>query len=309
MGKNYYNVILCDTIHHPTPILMEWSYGLNELGHKTTYLPIPENSLNMINDQCDILIYAGIPVEKLEEFENFKKKYPNCIIIGATDHWKIGYEKFLGVVDFFIGCFESIPNVKKTFNENNFDFYNIPLAANQKFFYKENLNKKYDSCFIGTFTHGYRFEDKFLYPILENKKYSNFLGGVKYKNYTQGFIPYQEHNNIRNQTKINLNFHVPYQKPNMGNPLDRVDCNQSVFNIALSGNFQLCDHPLVIDYFKGNVILGNEVNWLDLFEYYLNNEKEREELAYNAMIIAKNEHTWTQRMSSFINIIKKKYER
>jgi hypothetical protein len=307
MGNNLYNIVLCDTIHHPTPILKEWSYGLDDLGHKTTYLPIPESSLSQVDGECDILIYAGIPVEKLQEFEEFKKRYPNSIVIGATDHWKNGYEHFKGIVDFFIGCFESIPNVKKTFNDNGFDYHNVPLAANHKLFYKQNSEKVYDSCFIGTFSHGYRFEDKFLYPILDNPNYRNFLGGVNYNGYSNGFVPYHEHNNIRNQTKINLNFHVPYQKPNMGEPIDRVDCNQSVFNIALSGNFQLCDHPLVVDYFKGNVVLGDETNWLELFEYYLNNDKEREELAYNAMIIAQNEHTWVSRMSNFIELIEKDY--
>lgn len=307
MGKNTYNLVLCDTINHPTPILKEWSYGLDDLGHKTTYLPIPESSLNQFNGECDILIYAGIPADRLQEFENFKKRYPNSIIIGATDQWREGYNKFKGIVDFFIGCFESIPDVKKKFNKNNFNFYNVPLAANHRLFYKENLEKIYDSCFIGTFSHGYRFEDKFLYPILDNSKYKSFLGGVRYNNYSNGFVPYNEHNIIRNQTKINLNFHVPYQKPNMGIPIDRVDCNQSVFNIALSGNFQLCDHPLVLDYFKGNVVLGDESNWIELFEYYLNNDKEREELAYNAMIIAKNEHTWVSRMSNFIKLIEENY--
>jgi hypothetical protein len=308
MGKNNYNIILCDTIRHPTPILKEWSYGLIDLGHNVTYLPIPENSIINIKTECDILIYAGIPIEKLKEFELFKSKYPKTLIIGCTDHWKFGYEKFKGIVNFFVGCFESIPSVKKTFQENNFDFHNIPLAANHRLFYKTNDEKIYDASFIGTFAHGYRFEDKFLYPILNNPKFNSFLGGVKYGKYTNGFVPYENHNIIRNKTKINLNFHVPYQKPNMGIPSDRVDCNQSVFNIALSGAFQLCDHPLVIDYFKGNVILGNEENWLDMFEYYLNNETEREEKAYNARKIAENEHTWIVRMKQFLEIAERYYE-
>jgi spore maturation protein CgeB len=135
------------------------------------------------------------------------------------------------------------------------------------------------------------------------------LGGMTYKSYNQGFVPYEMHNQIRNQTKINLNFHVPYQHPGLGEYPDRSDCNQSVFNIALSGNFQLCDHPLALEYFKGNVILGNEDNWLELFEYYLHNEQEREEKAYNAMLIAQNEHTWKARMEQFMNILENHYEK
>jgi spore maturation protein CgeB len=309
MGRDIRKIILCDTNQHPTPILLEWSYGLIDLGYEVLFQPINQGSILDINDDYDVLVYAGVPIEKLYEFELFKKRHPNTIIIGATDHWKFGYEKFKTIIDFFIGCFESIPDVKETFNKNGFNYYNIPLAGNHRLFKKIETNKIYDSSFIGTFSHGYRFEDKFLYPILNDDKYKSFLGGVKYGEYQQGFIPYEQHNLIRNQTKVNLNFHVPYQKPNMGIPLNRVDCNQSVFNIALSGNFQLCDHPLIIDYFKGNVILGDESNWLDLFEYYLNNTNEREELAYNAMLIAKNEHTWISRMEQFINILKNNYDK
>lgn len=309
MGRDFRKIILCDTIQHPTPILLEWSYGLIDLGYEVLFHPINRGSILEINDEYDVLVYAGIPIEKLQEFEEFKKRFPNIIIIGATDHWSDGYENFKTIVDFFIGCFESMPDVKETFNKNGFDYHNIPLAGNHRLFKKIETNKIYDASFIGTFSHGYRFQDKFLYPILDNNKYNSFLGGVRYGKYQKGFIPYVKHNLIRNQTKINLNFHVPYQKPNMGVPLNRVDCNQSVFNIALSGNFQLCDHPLVVDYFKGNVILGDESNWLDLFEYYLNNDKEREELAYNSMIIAQNEHTWLSRMEQFINILKNNYDK
>jgi hypothetical protein len=307
MGTDIKRIILCDTNNHPTPILLEWSYGLIDLGHDVLLVPTNQGSILDINEEYDILVYAGIPIEKLWEFEQFKIRYPKTIIIGATDHWKNGYERFKGIVTFFIGCFESIPNVKETFTKNGFKYYNIPLAANHRLFKKLQTTKIYDSSFIGTFSHGYRFEDKFLYPILDNDKYTSFLGGVTYGKYKNGFIPYDQHNLIRNQTKINLNFHVPYQKPNMGNPIDRVDCNQSVFNIALSGNFQLCDHPLVIDYFQGNVILGDETNWLELFEYYLNNDNEREELAYNAMIITQNNHTWISRMEQFVDLINNNY--
>jgi spore maturation protein CgeB len=215
---------------------------------------------------------------------------------------------FKDIVDFFVGAIDFHPSVKKQFNENGFEWYNIPLAANHKFFNKLSLPKIYDACFIGNLSHGYRYEDKYLYPILDNPQYKCLLGGMTYKNYTTGFIPYEKHNPIRNQTKINLNFHVPYQIPGKGEFPDRSDCNQSVFNIALSGNFQLCDHPLALEYFKGNVVVGDENNWLELFEYYLNNEQEREELAYNARQICLEEHTWLARMKEFIILIKKHYD-
>jgi len=298
-------IILCDSTMHPTPILKGWCLGLLDLGHDASFLPIPQYSILDINEEVDILIYPFITENHIPQFETFKKRYPNTKIIGCRDQWDPSYFKLKGIVDFFVAALDDTPSLRKEYKENGFDLYNIPLAGNDKLFFKSNQEKQFDACWIGNLSHGYRSEDKFLYPILD--KYKCFLGGITYKEYKHGFIPYNTHNPIRNQSKINLSFHVPYQKPNRGKFYDRVDCNQSVFNIALSGNFQLCDHPLVTDYFKGNVVLGNEDNWLELFEYYINNEKEREELAYNAMIIAKKEHTWKKRMEQFINILELHY--
>jgi spore maturation protein CgeB len=300
MGTGVRKITLCDTINHPTPILLEWGYGLADLGYDVSYLPIPQHSIRELDQEIDMLIYAGIQPENLVEFEEFRKKNPNTTIIGASDHWKPEYVKFIGVVDYFIGALDKTPQVKNLFNQNGFQYYNIPLAANHLLFNKVSTPKIYDACFIGNLSHGYRGEDRFLYPILD--KYNCFLGGMTYGKYTQGFIAYDQHNLIRNQSTININFHVPYQKPGKGEFIDRVDCNQSVFNIALSGNFQLCDHPLALEYFKGNVVIGDEDNWLDLFEYYLHNPQEREEKAHQAMLIAQQEHTWVVRMKQFMEV-------
>jgi hypothetical protein len=194
-----------------------------------------------------------------------------------------------------------------TFNDNGFQLYSVPLAANHRLFYKTSENELYDATFIGNLSHGYRGEDKFLYPILDNQKYTCFLGGMVYGKYNHGYIPYNEHNSIRNQTKINLNFHVPYQKPNCGEQFDRIDLNQSVYNIALSGNFQLCDHPLVESMFNGNIPTGTEDNWLDLFNYFLENPDIRHEKAHAAKLIAEKEHTWLVRMKEFLEILETHY--
>jgi spore maturation protein CgeB len=309
MERSIKKIILCDTINHATPILLEWSYGLQDLGYEIGYLPIPQHSILEIGEEVDMLIYAGIQGYHLDEFTQFKHKYPNTKIIGANSEWNSDYVNFKDIVDFFVGAIDFHPTVKQQYNLHGFKWYNIALAANHRLFNKIKISKIYDMCFIGNLSHGYRGEDKFLYPILNNEKYNCFLGGITYGKYNYGFIPYQEHNQIRNQTKININFHVPYQKPGQGEWPGRVDCNQSVFNIALSGNFQLCDHPLAQEYFKGNVVVADETNWLELFEYYLNHPEEREEKAYNAMLLAQEEHTWLARMKQFIKIVNEHYEK
>lgn len=307
--KNISKIILCDTLSHPTPILLEWSYGLIDLGYETLYLPIPQHSVTEIDEPADVLVYAGIPADDyhLQQFLQFKNKFPDCKIIGATDQWRAGYEQFKNVVDFFIMTQHENNSLVKSFNDNGFKLYSVPLAGNHRLFHKISKPELYDASFIGNLTHGYRGEDKFLYPILDNNNYNCFLGGISYGRYQNGFLPYDQHNDIRNSTKINLNFHVPYQKPNKGDDLDRVDLNQSVFNIALSGNFQLCDHPLVHDIFKGTIPIGNEENWLELFEYYLHQPDLRYEMAFHAKLIAEQQHTWIVRMKEFIEIVNKHF--
>lgn len=300
--------LICDSISHPTPILRGWAYGLMDLGYKVDFLPIPQYSILSTIDDYDVLIYPFIEEKHLSMFETYKTQHPNTKIIGCRDEWDGNYLKFKDIINFFVAALDSTPTVKAKYNKNGFNFYNIPLAGNNKLFYKTQEKKIYDACFIGTLAHGYRKEDKFLYPILD--KYNCFLGGMNYKNYTKGFIPYENHNPIRNQSEININFHYDYQIKGKGSiedkpqyQLDRDDCNQSVFNIALSGNFQLCDHPTASKLFKNNIVFADESDWGEKFSYFLHNKQEREELAYNAMVIAQKEHTWEKRMEQFVKLI------
>ena len=307
--------LLCDTITHPTPVLKGWYYGLTDLGYTPSYLPVPQYSILAVEEEYDVIVYPHIRYELLNEFETFKKRFPKTKIIGCRDSWDPFNNKLKDIVDFFIVVLDSTPSVIKDYNDNGFECYNIPLGGNNKLFFKNNMAlKNYDACFIGTLAHGVRGEDKYLYPILD--KYNCFLGGMNYKQYQYGFIPYETSNEYRNQSKINLNFHYGYQikgkgkKNEPGNKnLDRNDLNQSTHNIALSGNFQLCDHPSVLEIYQGNIPVADKDNWLEMFEYYLNKEQEREELAYYAKLIAQKEHTWKVRMEQFIDILNTHYEK
>ena len=308
-------ILLCDTIVHPTPILKGWYLGLADLGLTPKYLPIPQYSLSQIQDEFDVIVYPVIEPKHLPEFEDYKKRFPKTKIIGCRDEWVPSNLKFKDLVDFFVIPLDSTPSVVKEYKKNGFKAYNMPLAGNKHLFFKSDIAEYYDACFIGTLGHGYRKEDKYLYPILD--KYNNsFLGGMVYRKFQHGFIPYELANGYRNSSKINLNFHYDYQIKGKGSPsdignkkLDRNDINQSVFNIALTGRFQLCDHPSVIDAFKNNIVVANEDDWMETFEYYLHKPKERFELAHKAMLIAQKEHTWEVRMLQFLKILKKHYEK
>lgn len=294
-------IAVFDTETHPTPILKEWGYGLVDLNHNVDFYATQRyDILSCLNIKYDLIIYVGdLNVKK---FEIFKKSQPKTKIVCCVDDIKPHYKDLKGLVEFFVSIHNSNTILKNYFDQIGFKFHFIPLAGNNHLFYPLEIEKKYDICFIGTLSHGYRGEDKYLYPFIENKKYNFYLGGMIYKNYGIPFIPYEESNLIRNQSKININFHYDCQKPHKKDQPHRIDLNQSVFNIALSGNFQICDHPLVKEIF-GDSIITSENNWSELIEYYLHNDEERKRLSNKAYHIALQNHTWKTRMGEFLNLL------
>lgn len=80
------------------------------------------------------------------------------------------------------------------------------------------------------------------------------------------------------------------------------------FEAMMSGTCILSNEPFhseeigLID--NKTFIKIDENNWLDKIKYYLNNEKEREEIAQNARKMALSKHTHYIRATQFISIIK-----
>lgn len=295
-------IAIFDTGTHPTPIFKEWGVGLLDLGHEIDFYPVQQYSLvTCIGTPYDLILYAGLA--SLSELEVVKKSQAKCKIVCAADTFNPNYRQFLDLVDFFITTQSSSPSLVRDFNSIGFKLYNIPLAGNNHLFYPNRQTKEYDVCFIGTLGHGYRSEDKYLYPLLDNPSYNCYLAGMTYKNYRIPFLPYDQINSVRSKTKVNINFHVDYQHEGKGYPLDRIDLNQSVYNIALSGGFQICDHELASKLFDESIVLGNEDNWQELVKHYLHNETAREELAEKSYEIAIKKHTWKVRMSEFLLIL------
>lgn len=297
-------IAVFDTNSHPTPILKEWGYGFLDLGHEVDFYPIQQYSItNCLNKEYDLIVYVGDMNPYL--FEQVKQNNPKLKIVCATDQLQAHFYQFKGLVDFFITTQHECHSLVKQFNDIGFSLYNIPLAGNNHLFYPNELEKQYDVCFIGTLGHGYRGEDVFLYPLLDNLNYKCYLAGMQYKHYNIPFLPYNQSNVIRNSSKVNINFHVAYQHHGKGIPADRVDLNQSVYNIALAGAFQICDHELAHELFDGNIVLGNSDNWQELVEYYINNDDARNKLAKQSYEVAIDKHTWKARMSEFLTILEK----
>jgi hypothetical protein len=295
-------IALFDTNNHPTPILKEWGFGFADLGHNVTFFPIEQYPIRVcINQEFDLIVYVG-PITP-SDFEDIKKTNYKTIIVYATDCYRNEFAQYHGLIDYFITTQHKNDELTNKFHQMNFKLLNVPLAGNNHYFYPHDKNNLYDVCFIGTLAHGDRNERHYLYPLLDNNAYKTYLAGMTYNGKGNPFLPYPEANVIRNSSKVNINFHYDYQIENKGNPLGRVDLNQSVYNIALAGAFQVCDHPLAAELFNNAIILANKENWCDVVDYYVHNDNVREELAIKSYEIAIEKHTWKARMKEFLEMI------
>ena len=175
-----------------------------------------------------------------------------------------------------------------TFTEAGYKYYNIPLAVDHELFKPTNYAKIHDVGFIGQFGkrgHGYRREDEYLFPILEDSTITNpYFSGFNYKE-TKYYedTAYEKLPIVYNQTKVNLNFHYDHQKTN-----DRIDFNGRTFEICAAGGFQLCDHPNIKELVPSMIVEPDGKLWKEKVHYYLEHEEERNEIAkkcYDEVII------------------------
>lgn len=273
---------------HPTPLIHQMTeLGLDRLGHDCQFLDLAQNSISNCRPDTDLVITVGDINPR--EFENFKNKNPRTKIVYFLAEYGEHLNDFKGLVDVLATTQSRNPPFFLRCKEEGFPLVSVPLAADDRTFYKTNSEKCYDINFIGTFAHGgNRSADKYLYPLLD--KFNCFVGGFNQ------FIPYNEINGIRNKSKITINFHVPWQKD------VRVDGNQTMFSANLS-SFQICDHFLAKEIYNGSVVVPDEGEWIDKIEYYLNHKEEREELETAAREQTLVSELWTHRMEKFLTDI------
>jgi spore maturation protein CgeB len=231
----------------------------------------------------------------------FKQNNPNIKVVVVGFQYNPKAIVLRDYVDFWFELHYRHDAMEEFFSYNGLELHMLPLAASEEIFKPLEQKKIYDLSFIGQFGdkgHGYREEDIYLYP----------LKSLRLKGYYSGFdsFPSTNHedlNTIYNSTKINLNFHYYYQKNQLENMESRLYFNGRIFELALSGNFQMCDLPHIVDYFKDGVTFTSKEDWKDTFNYYLHNTEAREKQAKIARDIALEKHTWKSRMKQFLKII------
>jgi hypothetical protein len=295
-------IVVYEPFTHFIPTGVGWVEGFTDLGHETFGLPSNDFSILEINEPMDVLVMFGPEESRSEEIIKFKQQFPSTKIVIVCFKYKEFYQKLESSVDLWVEHTFKHRLSEEVFRKKGLKFAYIPLGVSKHKFYPINDIKKYDISFIGQLEHhGNRGQDKLLFPVME--KYPNgFFSGFSYKGRNYPFIPHSDINAIYNQTKINLNFHYPDQRRE--DSIDdtyRQDFNGRVFEIAFSGNFQVCDLPHLKDIgMDKGIAIADESNWMDVVDYYMKNEEERNSMAAISHLLA-SKHTWEHRMSDLLS--------
>jgi hypothetical protein len=299
------NFAVYEPFLHHIPTGAGWMEGLIKNGHQTVGVSSHGYKLEDLTiDSADYIILLQLP--NLKSLEIFKQKNPNTKVVLVGFEYNPEAIILKDYVDFWFELHYKHDAMEKFFSYNGLELHMLPLAASEEIFKPLEQKKIYDLSFIGQFGdkgHGYREEDIYLYP----------LKSLGLKGYYSGFdffpqTAYEDLNAVYNSTKVNINFHYYYQKNQFENIQSKLDFNGRVFELALSGNFQLCDLPHVSDLFENGVTFTSKEDWKDAFNYYLHNTEAREEQARIARGIALKKHTWKSRMKQFLKIINVEYK-
>jgi hypothetical protein len=223
-------------------------------------------------------------------YKSFLKRWRSRILFAySTDFANLTYNKYASV---------------------DIAYYHIPFASDEAIFYPLNLEKRYDIVFLGNANSGYG-RDRYIDLLIKYVKKNNLeilLAGNGWEKY--GY-PYQliVHgkllNIVYNLGKICVNIHNDRQFLGMEYEMD---ANNRVFDLALAGCFQVSNgENMIIKYFeKDEVVTADDPHeWIKKIDYYLKDNKKREEICIKARAHAIKEHTWHFRACDFIEIINK----
>jgi hypothetical protein len=291
-------IIITETFLHYLPNGLGWIEGLEQLGHEVYALQSHVNKITDIDEYVDIVVFMGMHTVILSDIIEFKNKWPDTKLVAVCFGFDESYLQLKKYIDLWVEHNYKHDLVDKLFKEADMKLVHIPLATSINKFNKIDIPKIYDTSFIGQFGntgHGYREQDYYLDPIINLKVKGFYSGFYNYPN-----INVNELNRIYNSTKINLNFHYPNQKIQSDQQTDSIDFNSRIFDIAISNNFQLCDHPNIHHIFEDGIEHTSKEDWLDKFYYYLHNESDRLEMADKAYKICSIKHTWKARMVDFL---------
>lgn len=159
----------------------------------------------------------------------------------------------------------------------------LPLGCDIEIHDKFVSEKKYDVGFVGS-----------IFPESRREKLINSIKNKFNFHYERCF--WTEMSEVFSQSKIVFNNAV------------RNDLNMRLFEVMSTGSFILTDLALKSAQdilFKDGADYGiyEDINIIDKLAYYLNNEKEREEIARNGQQLVRTAHQYLHRIEDMLNVI------
>jgi hypothetical protein len=197
---------------------------------------------------------------------------------------------------------------KKMYARVGIDYHYLPFASDPEMMKPLHLPHPYDVVFVGSLEHATR-RMMFLEPLIKalDKRPSLFIGsGWRIYDIPDQLIAWGPLLNIvYNLGKVCVNIHADAQI--QGKDM-RLDLNNRVFDLAMSGCCQVCDNPEGVRecFSEDEVAIADKPNeWVDLVMHMLNHPADAEAYRQKAFNRALNEHTWYKRAGEFIEFIDK----
>lgn len=190
------------------------------------------------------------------------------------------------------------------------DAFFIPQAVDESLYYKMNTKKVWDIVFAGDIFHSEK--RKKIVPSVVNKynQCSICIWG-EYKPIYKDFVKWllrEKRDVYRNRNTNVEQLNIDYNKArivlNVHHEQQRNGANPKVFEIAMSGAYQICDaNPYLEEVFQNGEVglFHNETELYELIDYALTHDmSEKSEKAYQ--IVLEN-HTLSSRLKHVLNIL------
>ena len=123
-----------------------------------------------------------------------------------------------------------------------------------------------------------------------------YFPALKKIKYFDKYVDHEELNRVYNRAKIILSIHSPQFKHGIA---------PRVFEAAFAGAFQLVEYkPDIETLFPGMPYFKTKEEMLDKIEFYLNNDRDREDIAKKMRELALEKHTFKSRAEVILDTIK-----
>lgn len=237
--------------------------------------------------------------ETLEKIRKISPKTKLLLTISDDDarfdNWSIYYSQFF---DQILTSQSYVLDYKKL-GIKNVEFH---LDYNTYLLEPLNLEKKYDVVFIG---RPKADRNEILKYLLNNKVNVKIFGGgwedySEFKEVYGGIIDAENYPKIINEAKINLVF----SKAGFSEEKNHYNIKGRFFETALCKSFQLTEFfPEILKFFRKDEIglFKSNEELLEKINYYLNNEKERNDIAEKSFKRVLKEHNREKQLIAIFN--------